>query len=131
MVVDTFRRAEDTEGEAVGSSVQVVAFDLKGDPTFKSPAEFLSGISERMKEKGAEVVQKPAESSIAGRNFFTLKMKFDNPDPASSRRSVYYAATMTIERGYALTWFLFASSSAALQELLDNLNQLKFKNSAK
>ena len=123
-----FGAVKDLKAGALGPSIQIVAFDLKGDPTFKNPMEFLSGVSEEMKEKGAKVVQKPAESSIAGRNFFTLKMKFNIP--GSSPQTVHYAATITIERGYALTWFLFADSPAALQELLDGLNQLKFRNSA-
>ena len=125
-----FGAVKDLKAGPSGPSVQIVAFNLKGDPTFKNPADVLSGIGEALKARGAELVQKPTESSVAERKFFTMKMKIDNPDPAASPRTIYYAASMTVEQGYALAWFLFSDSPSSLQELLEGLNQVKFKNSA-
>lgn len=125
-----FGAVKNLEAGPTGPSVQIVAFDLKGDPTFKNPAEVLSGIGETLETRGAQLVQKPTESSIAGRKFFTMKMKITSPDPTASPRTVYYAASMSIERGYALAWFLFSDSPSSLEELVGTLNQVRFKNSA-
>lgn len=125
-----FGAVKDLKAGPTGPSVQIVAFDLKADPTFKNPAEVLSGIGETLETRGAQFLQKPTESSIAGRKFFTMKMKITDPDATASTRTIYYAASMTLERGYALAWFLFSDSPSSLEELLGTLNQVKFKNSA-
>ena len=116
--------------EPAGSSLQIVAFDLKSDPTFKDPVAFLVAIGEELKARGAEIVQKPASSAIAGREFFVLKMKIEDTRQDSSKRTIYYASVVTIERGFALTWFFFAEKSSTLQDLLGGLNGLKFQSSA-
>lgn len=83
-----FGAVKNLEAGPIGPSVQIVAFDLKGDATFKNPAEVLSGIGETLETRGAQFVQKPTESSIAGRKFFTMKMKITSPDPTASPRTV-------------------------------------------
>ena len=105
-----FGAVKDLQAGPAGPSDQIVAFDLKGDPTFKNPGDVLFGIGETLKAKGAELLQKPTESSLAGRKFLTLKMKIDNPDAAASSQTIYYAASMTVEQGYALAWFLFSDT---------------------
>jgi hypothetical protein len=112
--------------EPAGSSLQIVAFDVKGDPTFKDPVAFLAAMAEELKARGAEIVQKPSNSVIAGREFFVLKMKIDDTRQASGRRTIYYATALTVEHGFALAWFCFADNSSTLQDLLGGLNQLKF-----
>ena len=109
-----------------GPSLQVIAFDLKGDRTFKNPKQFLGELSAPIKAMGGQVTQAPTGKIIAGHKFTSVQYRVDTVTDDNKPLTVYWESALTVERHHVLAWFFFSDSQAGLDQLARTLDSISF-----
>ena len=107
-------------------SLQLIAFDRKGDRSFKNPKQFLGELSAPVKAMGGQVTQAPTEKTIAGHKFTSVQYRIDTVTDANKPLTVYWESALTVERGHVLAWFFFSDSQAGLDRLAGTLDSVSF-----
>jgi hypothetical protein len=107
-------------------SLQLIAFDLAGDRSFKNPRQFLGQLSAPIKAMGGRVTQAPTEKTIAGHRFTSVQYRIDTLGDDNRPATVYWESALTVERGHVLAWFFFSDSQAALDRLAGTLDSIAF-----
>lgn len=107
-------------------SLQLIAFDLAGDRSFKNPKQFLGELSAPIKAMGGRVTQAPTEKTIAGHRFTSVQYRIDTVTDNNKPATVYWESALTVQRGHVLAWFFFSDSQAGLDRLAGTLDSVAF-----
>jgi Flp pilus assembly protein TadD len=104
-------------------SIQISALDLKVDPSIisgedflKSTAKFLQKLQTPLQATGA-----PMQISVGGRHLWRMDMAIRVNDSLNHASEI-----ATIEKGYMLLFVLSSPDQAGLDELLQDMNSLRF-----
>ncbi len=105
--------------------MQIVVFDLASDISFKTAKQPLASLLDSAKLPGGHPLRRPDQFLFGGHQFATVQYEVQSGDKNGKLDPRYWAAALTLDRNYAITWLFFSDSQSGVEELVRGLVHIR------